>query len=485
MHYIVTDKISTGEMHRNFFATWIKTASEKWKLSETPNPHLFSFALHLTKFVCKKEQLFVALNSDNVFENLLLENDFKNERSPIVKLAYVQLMLSFLAHKSGLQWIISMNNWSNVLDIILSSNNVYISRDGCKFLSLFVIKCVVINEKYCLRVMEKILEPITKRKNNESEDTTYYTIKPTLHTICEVLENFLQEVRICEDNKLIYKIITMFNIGIALKNLSPTSNKGFIFDVNQTLMRLDLFDFILRFGNLQMEAVPYDKASKLTRCVSDKLIQIIEKTNTAHVLTALLNNLKAWTYVSSQMPVFLNADKEPVSYEVQVQLLQIFPVFMYITNLVGIEEFINVKDEYRELFYAVLVKGISEETFRAHYVWRKKLGSHVSVSDACLSLKCVAHSQKYYTKEAANSAFPSLIYCLIDILKCIEKNVIVLPMRTETSGLLEILIATIIGQLKEFNITWKYGVESVCVLETALKCLKIFGLPTRVSYFMN
>ncbi|KAJ8916096.1 hypothetical protein NQ315_004462 [Exocentrus adspersus] len=485
-------------MTKKRLPSWLEEAISQWEKQGTyPSPAILSFALNVASFVCKDEQTFVTLNSRNIYERLItLININKPTTAPTVKVGYIKLVSSFLEHKSGLQWIISTNYWSDIMSLTLKNQTLYITKEGYKFVAALLVKSVKINEGFCSNVMQLIMAPLNKNAPCIPQNTVtntmevrdqaiYQSLCSSLALLTEILQILLENITAEASLKVYMMFNERFNLEGQIQSLLRIAqNEEFLFDLYRILYITGFFDLYLQFAG---KVSIVDCSADLSK--SSKLFNIF----TENVNKGLVINLMKLTYIghtywkniSKSMPVCVrNTDNPiPILFEDQMVMLQLYPIISVSFKLLGAKKAENklYEDEVRDHYVDRILDKASVPTVRIFFQWKNCLMNNPYLFDhATLALNYLIKSKVMFTRDLGVTVFQTLIYCVQDILNVLKEQSEQISVLAKEFNFMALLLDTIAVYINEFNFTWRDSLESICVMNVAIDFLSISSWPTKL-----
>lgn len=482
---------------KQYITSWIMEVVSQWeKLGVYSAPAVVSFTLNLASYICKDEQIFVMLNSRNVYERLITLIDIKKPTTdPSVKLGYIRLISSFLEHKSGLQWIISTNYWADIMCLTLKNQTRYITKEGYQFVAALLRRSIKINECFCHNVMQLIMAPFGKNAPcippnavtnvlEVRDQAIYQSLCTSLTLVIEVLQLMMENVNLDNNYKVVMIFIEKFNLEGQIKSLLLIAqNEEFLFDLYKLLFIISIFEFCNQYSGKRMMEVDLtsEKSAKVFHIFTDN----VQKGSVVNVLKLTYVGYIYWQNIGNLMPTCIkNIDNPvPLLFENQLLMMQLYPIISVSFKLLGEKEAEQrlSEDEVREHYVDQLLKKSIQPTVRIFFLWRNYLMNNPYMFDhATLALNYLIKSKSMFTRDQGVTAFQTLIYCLQDIVNLIKvkpEKILVLAKEYNYMALLLDAIAIFINS---FNFTWRDSLESICVMNLAFDFLSIPTWPTKL-----
>lgn len=451
---------------------WLKQLIVQWEnYNYLPPPNIISFILNVS-IIYTTEETFVKLNSENVFEKLieLVKKTIAGPSTPSVKLSYINLLTSFLNHKSGLHFIISTNYWSQVIEFILKSDTIYIQKGGCKFIANLLQRSVVINDWFSYNVIQALSSPLQEAvQNNISKEDLYQNLRPTLFILNQVFASLLELCGPKNDVKIFRIILEKFAFEKQIRLLqSNLQDEEIIFEFNKILFTLSFFDFVLKLGGRHTD-IHLGEAKIASQKMFDVFLDMVNRGPVTNFLKLLFVGVIYWDYLKPVMPLCKTPESIPVTFENQLLALQLFPIAMvnikfFGTAAMNMEDLLGEEDHMKDEFESQMTKYLTADTFRTTFKWKNYLQQNFSFDHATLALKYVMQSRKFYSRETAKRAFQMIVHCLSDIKLLLKKQPHQIVVISGQSNYFCMLLETLTTIINDFEITWKDCLESICVL---------------------
>lgn len=466
---------------------WLKGAVIQFeKINEPPNPHILTFVLNITTYLCKEELMFVTLNSDDIFERLL--TIVKRVSKPNVTVALIKMICTFIDHKSGLQWIISTNHWKLLIDIILNNETVYVAKEGNLLITKLLVKSIAVNTTFCKNVIETILTPLEDTTENMPESAPDQCdtrcLSTTVQILNEVLTILLKDWKNPNENAVILLFIEKYNLEKRIRKLiSLFQNVELKTELMKLIILLSLYVLRSKFSGLQI--VHVEKTEIYWNVILNIFYQAATEVSILCMMKLLYMSHTVWFDIKATMPTCFNTDQKVVSFEDQILALQVLPALTIFVKHFGIKVYIDddKDDDIRFRFFNKYVEKINPKIMRLKYKWMEHLLDNFSFNDGILALKYLVHSKQFYNKDNAVVAFQLLIYLIRDLTIHLKLNSHVqLPFLQEPEYLaLHLKVMEIL--IEEFDVKWKDSLEAFCVLNLMYSLLNGFVWPTKVIFF--
>ncbi|KAF5269582.1 hypothetical protein FQR65_LT05920 [Abscondita terminalis] len=456
-------------------------STQYWEDTGTiPSQNIISFLISLTSLLSKNEIRFNRLNACNLYVRLCAVLKVRtNASSPTVKISYIKLLLSFLEHKSGINWLIATNNWQDVLGYCLeASSTTYVLREGHNFLYNLLMETSNHNLVFCNMVIEKIMSrfnDLSFINGVVNDDSLQKKLTPTMRIVSHILVSFLQ-------NKLYSRGYRIPNIFLKDYNLEQTvwniilitsHNEEFFMDLNK-LMILNYF-FALAI-DVEIERFQCNRLKKMVAEIYKLIGLNISKGFVVNVCHLCYLLQYYWKLLEGKLPnVDFSSDEVQILFESQILVFQVLPFPMISYKECSLQMSDVCQDEFRELFVTKIFKSLCEHTVRLCYSYRSLLISEkVNLFDVALQATAyIMKTRKYYHRNTGVIVFQYCIYALYDIILTTKSKPEMTDIFSKYTSYFVALFDVISTFIKEFDITWRESVETICVMSVGMEYLSL------------
>lgn len=438
------------------------------------------FVIKLTAAVCENEQNFLDISLERVIDTLFFSIKQRLKSGEVddeLLFICLGLLSSFLAHRSGMQWLIS-NNIVLFLRILTQQKSSSascmtstLSRDIFKFVAKVLRKCKEHNKNYLFYTLKDLLAPLKNylaRKNITNRELV--TLKMSVRFLIGVMEELLEQCCYSADFDVFLILRDKCNYGNIVKNVfNIAQDKILVFSLNNILFLSTFFEL----GRWARNSSP----DKLREAVWNFGMSLMEAAKTSKMSGALKLCFLSHTY-------FAYANRNgPMThgiFEKQLLLLQFMPLLCNSVSFGDIQcsnDSVSGQDEIRQYLVTKFLKGVYPTTLRIYMSWKEHLNKN-SLCDAVEALKYILETRQFLSRESANLAVQMLIYLVADLNIILRKNPENLPVTTETY--VELLLETLITYVEEFQLTGTDSVEAVSLLEIAFDLLCLISQSLKV-----
>ncbi|XP_066260764.1 uncharacterized protein [Euwallacea similis] len=478
-----TTKALTNEQ-KDQFSQWLVDASSVWEKKKLiPPSTILSFTLNLASHLSKNEQIFVKLNSQNAYESLACITQTSFDTDASITHGFVAMLCSFLEHKSGLQWVLATNYWTEIFKLGLNAHTLYIQKKAYQFIAKLIKKTIIFNRQFCRNLVYLLVEPLKDAlrilpASQEEEpapiesSTLFETLKPSLIYISEVTEILIKDVQaavlhLFEESELIE----------AVKKLLLLSQ---IEDFSCELIKIR---FIMLFAKLSRDRAI--KEGNVNQVLNDSLsyfdmktlFDIIEgemdKDHVKCVIRVCHFAHSLYRSIPGNAPLCVRKG-EPIEFENQMVLFQILPLMLFFGNN-GVSKETKLSDVFRREFVQKLVKLSAIRTLDICFRWKHRLMSKQALmEDMTFGLQYMLKAKNLLNKERATIFFQPLIYAMKDSIAVLETGECTCTNDVNPScdNFLVTLLETIIDLVQTFDLTWKDSIETISVMSIACELLQ-------------
>jgi hypothetical protein len=479
------------------FAQWLRKAVATWSATgATPPNGIISFVLNLAGLLSKKEERFCDLNNNNFFIKLV--NVLRARQVGVagsVKLAYIDLLLSFLEHRSGVNWMIAYNFWEDVFLFGLTDQDELVTKKSALFMSKILEETITYKESFCDDLVRRIMSPLNDNINRSikastdlddlDDDAASLHLKPTLKLIGDVLQYFLDGILFDQkDYRVVLVFLKNFHLEETICDLMVVAqSKCLVFDLGKIMFIMQFLDLYIKFVTKIITAVELNS----TLCkIKHNFISSVSKGNWEDFVKFCNFGLFYWKLIETKIPVVcIKKSNEFLPFSCQFLVLTLLPqvclVMKYCTSISEFEEE-NLRDDFRNVFIQKLFRMMSyQETVRACYSWRDRLIARPDLFRISkYSVRIVKESTRYYSSDEAVVVFQGLIYILKDVLTAIKESPHKLDLFLNETDYFYLALEIVTSLINEFDITWRNTFEAFDVMTLAFDFLTVSNWSTEV-----
>ncbi|KAL3273965.1 hypothetical protein HHI36_015387 [Cryptolaemus montrouzieri] len=470
---------------------WILRAVKLWEdNSQTPDNSISAFTLQLIGLVSKNELMFTGLLKENIFNRVIHILQIKNRSaSPSIKLGFIKLMTSLLAHPSGREWILQTTYWQDIIAMSLQSQTVYITKEGHFFISLLLDVMLQHNLSFCSNIWQLIITPLLTKPDEQfrNQDKVFEAcdeeiekfLSPTVYLVNDILEYFFE--RCLEGNN---SHLQLFKNILMIPSIIESVTNYLYLVRNQTFAyKIGCIWILLLYLSMMFE-----EKNGVIKPNMDKdfmepvfsLLNIMTESFKATSVSKFLHFILAhWYKLKAKIKVEYTIEcDDKYKFEEQFIMPQLMPSFSFCR--IAFNEF-DKEDECRQEYITKLLAKLSKKSLRWGFKWRDSLGSVDTLSN--IAPKAVTHLIQLKTSFSRNEAvtvFQCFLYSLFDVNLYLNKNVHYVPIFTRCENYLKTLLEALAEIILYFNISWKDSVESLCVFTASVEFLKIATWSSRL-----
>lgn len=469
---------------------WVIEACSYWEKNQIRPPlSIGRFCLELASLLSRDEATFTRLSGENVYLRLIDTLQVQADNSSAnIKLAFIKLLLSFLGHKTGFEWIVSTNLWTHVHSYCMTNPTLYIIRNSYEFMYRLLEAAVLYNDIFCNCVIRKTMQPLmaNELRNDSSKEVDDEQLKnrltPSLRLIIYLLEQYLRKECINKNNQLIPQLfLKNYHLVQSVSTfMIIAKNKDLVFDLGNLSMLIAFVDLC----NDACESM--FKLEELTATIKVVYTILIENSKSGHCMNVIKFCYLALHYWSLVLPRIPESYQHPlyrehIKFENQMALLFVAPLFTFsLNNIITREE--AELDEIRDDFIMKLFKILHEETLRFCWSWKEQLSKpEIDIIDMSLkSIYYIMQARKHFRRECAVMIFQSLMYFIKDVTKLVKEKPKVLESMPKLSGLLYSVLDSVGVFIEEYEITWRDCIETICVMGATIFLISLTKWPTKV-----
>ncbi|KAK4874486.1 hypothetical protein RN001_013846 [Aquatica leii] len=463
------------------FVQWLIKATQYWEDTGTiPSQSIISFIINLTSLLSKNEDRFNRLNVCNVYLRLCAVLKIRTSTtSATVKVSYIKLLLSFLEHKSGINWLIATNNWQDVLGYCLEGpSTTYVLREGHNFLYNLLIEASNYNLVFCNMVIEKLMSVFNELNfinGIVNDESLQKKLTPTLRILSHIFVSSLQNKLGSKDYRIPKIFIKDYNLEQTVWNIImiTSHNEEFFMDLNKIMALTNFFDLAF---DLKTERFQCNRLKKMVAEIYKLIGMNISKgfvLNVCH-LCHLLQYY--WKLMEFQLPnVDFGSEEVQILFESQILVFQVLPFPMISYKECSVQSSHLCEDEFRDHFMAKVFKTLCEHTVRLGYNYRSLLISEkVNLFDAALQATAyIMKTRQYYHRDTAVIVFQYSMYTLNDIILATKAKPEMRDVFTKYTSYFVAMFDVISTFIKEFDITWRESVETISVMNVAVDYVSV------------
>lgn len=477
-------ELSENLLKLPIFPEWLLKACAYWeKRSIQPSPCTSTFVLHLISLLSKDEKRFAYFKTYNLYNTMCLILKVKApETSPSIKLAYLKMLMTFLEHRSGLDWLISTDSWRDGLRYSLEGQTIYLVREAKQFVYNLLQRSIDYNKIFCDVVIKRIIQKLNDFQCQNGtgfpevrEESLLKHTSFVLKSILHVLEKHI------ETKNVDYRIPTIFISNYQLEQCiwkvsAATQIPDIVLDCDKILICI----YFLQLFMLKIDPIPLTELKKMGNAIT-KVINH-RMTEKQHIIFLKLCHYTdyMWTFIISNITE-PPSDSGLLKLENQLLPLQILPIVIVAFKHCSFVVKDMDNDDVRDIFITKLFKTMNEQTTRLTYQWKNIVMAEEEIfSLAQQGLMLIMNYRKYYTKTRAIIIFQSCIYSFKDIICSLKDGRTNADIFLQNSNYLISLINCLSTFINEHEITWTESVETMCVLNATLDFLSLSGWSPRV-----
>ncbi|XP_046433608.1 uncharacterized protein LOC124186183 isoform X1 [Neodiprion fabricii] len=163
----IENKISSrgctgGDVDKSILQKWVSKAMDTWTVEKKPYQAVIIFTIKLVRILGRDEVDFLYWYHKDILNKLCTVFALKDSHvHSSVKMAYTKMLLEFVNHTSGRQWIIETEAWIEQAKSCHSNRMLYVTRESQKFIcKLLMFESG--NTVFCGRVISVAAEPFIR-----------------------------------------------------------------------------------------------------------------------------------------------------------------------------------------------------------------------------------------------------------------------------------------------------------------------------------
>ncbi|XP_044272400.1 uncharacterized protein LOC123016210 isoform X8 [Tribolium madens] len=463
------------------FTSWIKTFIKTWHVQKTPPPTVIvNFVLNLITLLSKKEERFCQFSSDNLFIKLIHILNQINEESS-VQLAYIKLLISFLEHKSGVEFLISSALWEDVYQLSLS-NESQIVKESTRFVSKFLEECLNTNDTFCTDVVKRIMSPLVENGPQYfglSNDELKSDFVSSLRLIGNILEHVFERALLKDkDFRIAYLFLEEFRQENLFDDLLLMSE---VYGFNVNFVKII---FVIEFLDFRQDFLinnSFDMVKEFCSKIQKDFIPYLSNDNFCVIMELLSFGALYWKSIELNFPVYKKSTTNSYCISDNFVGTLILPQMFLVTKHFMSWSEVQMKtaeDKCRQLCIREHLKMIEPIFFRVFIKWKHNLLASSDLVETCMrSFNHIKNLEPYFSKDSALLIFKKIIYHIKDMVVAAAES----PQKLQILGNHEFfaeafkLVATL---LDKFGITWKDNVEVINVIAISFDFLTLCKWPT-------
>lgn len=410
---------------------------------------------------------------------------------PSIKLAHVQVLRAMLKHSIGTYWLINTKSWKNVIEYCMENQTVYVVRESQSFLTDFIFKAasVLNDEELCMEMINTITAPLNEviviHDATVLVDSSelHRKVVPCINLMCHIMDHCVRtDTKTCIPRQLLKT--TKFKITL-WRLTDMTQDETFFKNIMRALVLLNFVEFADKLSDTT--ATTYNHNQFGLHFFNHMKFCLLHRSALALLSMAKLYH-SLWISLGTRAPEEIELENNKIKFENQIIIMQLNPILFCISHQ-------RKSPTDAELFDTYIMKLFdisTDHTLRVCYALRDLLTKNKSiVSDvATKSIQGILAMKNQLHRDRAVYVFQALSYSLKEFAYQLEPtgSVVNTDKLLEMPNLLSAILTGLHAMVKEYRITWKESIESVCLLNFMLLLLNKPNLSTRVScnfFFFN
>lgn len=422
-----------------------------------------------------------------------MNHDIKSDqklRTASVKLAHVKVLQAMHQHSVGTYWLINSKSWQLVIEYCMENQTVYVVRESQSFITnfLFKIASTLHDDELSTEILMEIVAPLSDAiviidgtVNVDSSDLQR-KVNPRIDLVCHIMEHCVRsETKTNIPQQLLNKSI---NVRMVLWRLTDmTKDQMFFRNIMRALVVMNVAEFSDKLSDNTATTLTHNQFglnfyNQMKFCMVHRSpLTLLACAQQYHLL---------WASLGNRVPEEIELETNKIKFENQIIVLQMMPI------LICIKKEKKHGGVVADLFdnYIMKLFDISiAHTLRVCYSLRELLSTNKAiVSDvATKSIQGILAMKNVLNRDRAVFVFQALCYSLKDFVFHCEPDTtnINTDNLIEMPNLLSAILTGLHAMVKEYRITWKESIETVCLMKFMLLLLNKPNLSMRVRDFLK
>lgn len=396
-----------------------------------------------------------------------------------IKLAHVKVLQAMRLHSVGTHWLIHTQSWRHVIGYCMENQTVYVVRESQTFIThfLFRIASEIQDEDLCKEIVATIIAPLEQLVVIEADnivnvdnDDLQRKALPCIEIMSHLLEHCVRTpVKSCLPRLLKQNHKSDKHFPIMLWRLTDrTKNPQFFTSIMRTLGLFNMSTF-----TDQLMDTPPTVQSQVGLSFFNELKFCMVHRNPLALLAVAQQYHSLWTSLGDRAPLEIELESNKIKFENQMIVVQMTPLLHGIRKAEP-----SHTDECFDSYFMTLFDISTEHTLRACYLFREELRKNPkTVSDiATKAIQGMLAIKGQLHHDRAVYVFQALCWSLKEFAG--DENTDKLM---EMPNLLSAILTGLHTLVKQYRITWKDSIESVCLLNFMLSLLNKPNLSARLA----
>lgn len=427
------------------------------------------FLGRILAIVCRKETHFRKIlekRKDVLLE--FLSCITSKSMNPSLKVAYLEIAMSLITHRTGISWLLETELWKKILSLYDKSTTVFVLRLMYKFSADFLWKLNDFEDENNVgSVVGFILQPLMDLDcaelvtlTTDEEQKLCETYEPILQMLLSIVS---QGDRICYENKIAHFLVNELNVATHLYILIKR-----VRGENTIMLIAKLLFYMMLIKTFH--AKPYAPGVKY---VQEEFVDVmvvyfntihfmIQKRNALSVLDFSGNCNAIWRTVSKNVVL---DDRKNHDLEYHVLMIYLVPIFVYVNRTAKGR---TVMKESIVQYTSKFINLTCEHSARAAYALRDLILELDTMAITLQSVKRLTCIKDHLNDEQANFVFQALFFALNEYnptAVCVEYEMDVEEYDDSEQKLLVVtyIVDTVLAIVKNYNIKWHESLEVICL----------------------
>lgn len=404
-------------------------------------------------------------------------------RTASIKLAHVKVLQAMRQHSAGTYWLINSKSWQLVIEYCMENQTIYVVRESQSFITnfLFKIESTLPDDELSTEILMKIVAPLNDAVviidgtvNVDSSDMQR-KVNPRIDLACHILEHCVRSVTKTNIPQLLLNKTIHFQT-VLWRLTDMTKDQLFFRNIMRALVLINVAEFTDKLSDNSATTLTHNQFglnffNQMKFCLVHRSpLTLLACAQQYHLL---------WASLGNRVPEEIELESNKIKFENQIIVLQMMPI------LICIKKEKKQEGVTAELFDNYIMKCFDisiDHTLRVCYSLRElTLTNRAIISDVAIkSIQGILAMKSVLHRDRAIIVFQAMCYSLKDFAtKVNTDNLIEMP------NLLSAILTGLHAMVKEYRITWKESIETVCLMSFILLLLNKPNLSTRVSDFQK
>lgn len=405
-------------------------------------------------------------------------------RTASVKLAHVKVLQALRQHSAGTNWLINSRSWQLVIDYCMENQTIYVVRESQSFITnfLFKVASTIPDDELSMEILMEIAAPLNDAiiiidgtVNVDSSDMQR-KVNPRIDLVCHIMEHCIRSES--KTNIPLHLLNKTINLRLVLWRLTDmTKDQMFFRNIMRALVLINVVEFSDKLSDNTATTLAHNQFglnffNQMKFCLVHRSpLTLLACAQQYHLL---------WASLGNRVPEEIELETNKIKFENQIIVLQMMPILICIKKE---KKEAAVVTELFDTYIMKLFDISTDHTLRVCYSLRDMISANKGIASdvATKSIQGILAMKNVLHRDRAIFVFQAMCYSLKDFTIDYEPedatstdNLIEMP------NLLSAILTGVHAMVKEYRITWKESIESVCLMKLMLMLLNKPNLSTRV-----